>query len=153
LIKAFALLPKDINAKLVILGDGSLRTVLEALIFEHKLEERVILPGFTLDPYPWYRSADLFVLSSRFEGFGNVIVEALECGLPVISTNCPGGPAEILADGRYGKLVLVQNPLALADAIIESFSASHDRMELINRAKDFSVRKISAQYLNYFFKS
>ena len=153
LIKAFALLPKDINAKLVILGEGSLRTVLEALISELKLEERVILPGFTLDPYPWYRSADLFVLSSRFEGFGNVIVEALECGLPVISTNCPSGPAEILEDGRYGKLVLVQNPIALADAILENFSASHDRMELMNRAKDFSVRKISAQYLNYFFKS
>lgn len=150
LINAFANLPEEINAKLIILGEGPLRSRLEALVSKYRLEQRINLPGFALDPYPWYRSADLFVLSSRFEGFGNVIVEALECGLPIVSTNCPSGPSEILADGRYGKLVPVDDPSALATAIEESVSASYSRTELMHRARDFSVRKISNEYLNYF---
>ncbi|MBT6045933.1 MAG: glycosyltransferase, partial [Candidatus Scalindua sp.] len=110
-----------------------------------------VLPGFVTDPYPWFRSADLFVLSSRWEGFGNVIVEALECGVPVVSTNCLSGPAEILENGRYGKLVPVQDVEALADAIVNSLAGPHDREPLIRRAQDFSVRKISDQYLAYCF--
>lgn len=148
LIKAFALLPKDLNAKLVILGEGQLRAELSALVSELGLEERVSLPGFTIDPYPWFRSADLFVLSSRWEGFGNVLVEALECGLPVISTNCPSGPDEILEDGRYGKLVPVEDAGALATAMIQTFSETHDSNSLRLRAKDFSLRKISDEYLD-----
>jgi len=151
LIRAFALMPRAINAKLVILGEGSLRADLEMLVTQLKLEGRVLLPGFMIDPYPWFRSADLFVLSSLWEGFGNVIVEALECGLPVVSTNCPNGPSEILDDGRFGKLVPTNDAHALAKAMEESVHASHDRMELIRRAQDFSVRKISDEYLALFF--
>ena len=153
MIKAFALLPKEINAKLIILGEGPLRADLEALIAQLKLNNRVSLPGFMIDPYPWFRSADLFVLSSRFEGFGNVIVEALECGLPVVSTNCLSGPSEILADGRYGKLVPTQDPITLAAAMVDSLTTSHDHMELMCRAKDFSVQKISDEYLTYFLNN
>ncbi len=150
LIKAFALLSENLNAQLVILGEGPLRTELEVLVNQLDLDGCVLLPGFIIDPYPWFRSADLFVLSSRFEGFGNVIVEAFECGLPVVSTNCLSGPSEILADGRYGKLVPIQDPFALSAAMVESLDVSHDRAELIRRAQDFSIRKISDEYLTYF---
>lgn len=150
MISAFALLPDELNAKLVILGEGANRYELQALISELKLEGCVLLPGFVIDPYPWFRSADLFVLSSKWEGFGNVIVEAFECGLPVVSTNCQSGPAEILDNGKYGSLVPVSNPNALAKAMLESLNATHDRSALMKRAQDFSVRKISDEYLAYF---
>lgn len=151
LIRAFALIPEPLDAKLVILGNGTLRGELMSLIDQLGLHDRVVLPGFVMDPYPWFRSADLFVLSSRWEGFGNVIVEALECGVPVVSTDCLSGPAEILENGRYGKLVPVQDKEALADAIVNSLAEPHDRELLMRRAQDFSVRKISDQYLAYCF--
>lgn len=151
MISAFALLPKELNAKLVILGEGPLRAELQALITKLNLDGRVLLPGFVINPYPWFRSADIFVLSSLWEGFGNVLVEAFECGLPVVSTNCPSGPAEILEDGVYGMLVPVRNAHDLAKAMQESLKATHDVKALIRRAQDFSVRKISDEYLAYFF--
>ena len=150
LIEAFAQLPSVLNAKLAILGEGSLRPELEALVKRLGIQDRVAIPGFAIDPYPWFRSADLFVLSSRWEGFGNVIVEALECGVPVVSTDCKSGPAEILANGRYGKLVPVQDPAALAAAIVESLTQPVDRSQLMGRAKDFAVGTIADQYLAYF---
>lgn len=151
LIRAFALLPTRLNAKLIILGEGPLRLDLEALVLSLGLKDKVSLPGFVVDPYPWFRSADLFVLSSRWEGFGNVLVEALECGVPVVSTDCPSGPAEILEYGRYGKLVPVQDPNALASAIALSLTGKHNREALMGRAKDFSLEKIADEYLKYFF--
>ncbi len=151
LIKAFARLPIEMNAKLIILGEGNLRTALSNLIIELDLHERIELPGFVSDPYPWFRSADLFVLSSLWEGFGNVIVEALECGVPVVSTDCPSGPAEILENGRYGKLVPVGDFVRLSFAMIDSLLETHDSEAMKLRAKDFSVDKISAQYLAYMF--
>lgn len=150
LLQAFAQLPHSLNAKLTILGEGILRPELEALIQELGLEDRVALPGFALDPSLWYRTADLFVLSSSWEGFGNVIVEALECGVPVVSTDCPFGPAEILDNGRYGRLVPVGDVTALAAAMQASLLESHDHEALRRRAQDFSVPKIADQYLAYF---
>lgn len=149
LVRAMALLPRDLDVKLTILGEGPLRKELERLVRELDLCDRIRLPGFVLDPYPWYRTADLFVLSSRWEGFGNVIVEALECGVPVVSTDCASGPAEILADGRYGRLVAVQDPSAMAAAITASLSEPHDSAMLRQRASEFSVSAISDQYLDY----
>jgi glycosyltransferase involved in cell wall biosynthesis len=149
LINAFALLPPDLDARLTILGEGHLRKELEEQIRDMKLEDRVRLPGFALDPYPWYQTADLFVLSSRWEGFGNVIVEALECGVPVVSTDCQSGPAEILEDGRYGKLVPVRDPVAMATAMRSSLTEQHDTNQLRQRAQDFSVVTISNEYLHY----
>ncbi len=149
LIRAFALLPKGLKAKLIILGEGPLRERLISLSMQLGVQETVSLPGFICDPSPWFCTADLFVSSSRWEGFGNVIVEALECGLPVVSTNCPSGPEEILEKGRYGKLVPVQDSILLANAIIESLHKNHDRSSLIRRAQDFTLRKISDEYLTY----
>ena len=151
LIRAVAHLPEDLNVKLTILGEGPLRQNLEALIVQLGLQVRVSLPGFVTDPYPWFRSADLFVLSSQWEGFGNVIVEALECGVPVVSTDCPSGPSEILDNGIYGRLVPVGDAAMLSAAIIQSLDDKYDRELLISRAKYFSVRNVSDQYLAYCF--
>ena len=94
-------------------------------------------------------TADLFVLSSLWEGFANVIVESLESGLPVVSTDCPSGPAEILEHGRYGKLVTPDNPEELSSAIKDSLLKKHNKSDLIKRSKDFTIDKISDQYLKY----
>ncbi|NJD06503.1 MAG: glycosyltransferase [Methylococcaceae bacterium] len=150
LLRAFALLPASLNARLTILGEGPLRPELEALVGQLGIAGRVALPGFVADPSPWFRSADLFVLSSRWEGFGNVLVEALQCGLPVVSTDCPGGPAEILDGGRYGELVRPQDPPALAAAMGAALQRSHERAVSMVRARDFSVPTIAEQYLRVF---
>jgi glycosyltransferase involved in cell wall biosynthesis len=150
LLRAFAKLPVHLNASLVILGDGALRSELEALVHELNVDKRVFLPGFVLDPAPWYRAADLFVLSSSWEGFANVIAEALDFGLPIVSTDCLSGPAEILDNGRYGRLVPVGDVTALAVAMQASLLNSHDHEALRRRAQDFAVSRIADQYLAYF---
>ena len=147
LIRAFARLPRT-DATLYILGEGQERAGLETLIGSLGLQDRVLLAGYQADPAPWYAHADVFVLSSDYEGFGNVIVEALEHGLPVVSTNCPTGPHEILEDGKYGTLVPVGDVDALARAMDEALSASHDREQLKRRARDFSVDKAADAYLD-----
>lgn len=146
LIDAFARLAPHLDATLCILGEGRLRGDLERLVVRHGLQGRVLLPGFRVETARWYRRADLFVLSSRHEGFGNVIVEALEQGVPVVSTDCPSGPREILCDGKFGRLVPVGDAAALAAAMAESLSTTHDRTALKVRAQDFSVDKAATQY-------
>jgi glycosyltransferase involved in cell wall biosynthesis len=150
LIRAFASLPESLNAKLTILGEGGLRAELEALVQQLGLQNRVAMPGFVVDTYPWYRTADLFVLSSRWEGFGNVIVEALECGLPVVSTDCQSGPAEILENGRVGRLVPIEDPVALAACMAKALTEPVDSELLRRRARDFTVGEIADRYLEYF---
>ena len=147
LMRAFAAMDAYPDAQLMILGDGELRSELERLACELGVEDRVAMPGFFSDPMPFYQSADLFVLSSDYEGFGNVIVEALACGVPVVSTNCPSGPAEILEDGRYGSLVPVGDAQALASAMADALQTVHDPAMLRERARAFSAEKIAARYL------
>ena len=117
LIEAFAKLAKSRPAKLMILGEGELRSELKALVDRLDVADLVLMPGFAVDPWPYYASADLFVLSSDSEGFGNVIVEAMHAGLRVVSTDCPAGPTEILDCGRFGTLVPCRDPDRLASAI------------------------------------
>lgn len=148
LIRAFAQLLQRREASLCILGEGDERAALEQQIEQLGLQERVSLPGFVDETGPWYAHADLFVLSSDYEGFGNVIVEALEQGVPVVSTDCEAGPREILADGYYGKLVPVGDPAALADAMFDALAEIPDREALKARARDFSVDKIATEYLS-----
>ena len=150
LIKAISLLPKELDFRLVILGDGKLMEELRLLVKSLKLNDKVMLRGYVSNPYPWYCTADLFVLSSMWEGFGNVIVEALECGVPVVSTNCPSGPSEILDNGEYGTLVPVGDYVLLSNAIHSTLLKKVNKNKLIERSKQFTVTKISLQYLKYF---
>lgn len=147
LIRAFAMLRLP-RARLCIIGEGSERHRLEALAEELGIASQVLLLGFETDPTRWYSHADVFVLSSDYEGFGNVLVEALEQGAPIVSTDCPVGPREILEDGRHGILVPVGNVEALASAIQSALSTEHDRGALMRRAADFSLEKASAAYLD-----
>lgn len=152
LIKAFSMLPSEIlsNSQLVILGGGLERDSLESLIKELELQERIFLLGFQLDPMPWFETASLFVLSSNWEGFGNVLVEALQSSLPIVSTDCKSGPSEILEDGKYGKLVEMDNPAALSSAIAIQLEENHDPQILYGRSQEFTIDKASVQYLDLF---
>ena len=117
LIQAFARVRRTRRARLLILGEGEQRPELEALVKKLGLEGDACLPGFVENPYPYMTQASLFILSSRWEGLPTVLIEALQCGLPVVSTDCPSGPREILMDGKYGQLVPVGDVTALSKAI------------------------------------
>lgn len=147
LLHAFARLRQTRDARLLLLGEGDERSRLEGLVATLGLGGFVTMPGFALDTRPYYAAADLFVLSSTGEGFGNVIVEALEQGTPVVSTDCPSGPREILEDGKYGTLVPVGDVDALAAAMDDALSREHDRDALKRRAQDFNVYKAADAYL------
>jgi glycosyltransferase involved in cell wall biosynthesis len=151
LIGAFNRLLQGTDARLMIVGSGPLEETTKAIIAEQSLDGKVLMPGYVTDLIPFYQSADLFVLSSDYEGFGNVIVEALACGLPVVSTDCPSGPAEILEDGRWGRLVPVGDVNALAEAMAEALAAKHDREALKRRAADFLPDILAEKYLALMF--
>jgi glycosyltransferase involved in cell wall biosynthesis len=152
LIRAFERVLLTHDACLVIAGAGECEHDLRGLIAERGLEGRVRLVGWVENPAALYRSADLFAMSSDAEGFGNVIVEALGNGLPVVSTDCPGGPAEILQNGRLGRLCPVGDETALADAISDALQeAQTDRSALIARANDFRPDVIADRYLAELF--
>lgn len=120
LIDAFSRARKRINARLVIFGKGTLHDALQNQITCCGMSESISLAGFTPHASDQMSAAHAFVLSSRFEGFGLVLVEAMLAGTKVISTNCDFGPEELLEDGRYGKLVPVDDAQALADAMLQS---------------------------------
>ena len=147
LIRAFARLRGTRPARLVILGEGPERGSLEKLARQLGVAPDVDLPGFTINPYAFMARADVFALASRVEGLSNAIIEALACGCPVVSTDCPHGPAEVLEHGRYGRLVPVGDEAALAEAITAALQASPDRDKLRRRAADFSVERATEDYL------
>ncbi len=120
LLRAFAQVRRARPARLLILGEGPEREELEALIAELDLAEAVSLPGYVENPYPYMRRAAAFVLSSKWEGLPGVLIEALYCGVPVVATECHSGPREILADGKYGRLVPVGDTDTLATALVDA---------------------------------
>jgi glycosyltransferase involved in cell wall biosynthesis len=146
LIRAFAMIAPAGKARLILLGDGPQREELTALIGTLGIDDRVSLPGFVANPLPWLRRASLFVLSSRFEGFGNVLAEALACGTPVVSTDCPYGPSEILDGGRFGGLVPVGDVEAMAGGIAAALGERPDRKRLRERGLSFSIRRCASDY-------
>lgn len=146
LIRAFALLRAQRPLRLAILGEGGQRQALETQIGELPCKDDILLAGFQANPYTWMSRAGAFVLSSRWEGFGNVLVEAMACGAPVVSTACPSGPEEILDQGRWGRLVPVGNPAALAQAIGQTLADRHPP-DVRLRAQDFSVDRVVETYL------
>jgi len=138
LIRAFALMRPHYEARLIILGEGEDRPILEQLIGELGLQGWVDLPGFVENPYAWMRRAAVFVLSSRWEGLPTVLIEAMACGTPVVATDCPSGPREVLEGGKWGKLVPVGDEAALAEAICETLRHGSPCDPTI-RANDFSL--------------
>lgn len=147
LVQAFSLVRRHRLARLMILGEGEERDSLEALVRRLGLGQHVQMPGFVPNLAGYTANASLLVLSSAWEGFGNVLVEALACGCPVASTDCPSGPREILDNGKYGRLVPVGDHEALACAILKTLDNPPDANMLRARAMDFHVDKIIDQYL------
>lgn len=146
LLRAFARLRERRPAHLMILGEGDQRSRLEDLARELAITGEVELPGFMENPFCWMAQASVFVLSSRFEGMSNVLLEALACGSPVVSTDCPSSPREILQGGAVGPLVPVGDDTALADAIERTIDHPPPRGSLRARAGDFGVDRAVDAY-------
>lgn len=148
LIAAFGkIAPRFKNWKLVILGEGSGRGELECLIVQLGLRDRVELPGHVADPRPWLRRVAIFALSSRYEGFGNVIVEAMACGAPVVSFNCPSGPSEIIQDHVTGRLVPPEDVNALSDSLSELMESPAERARLAEQAYQSAKQRFSTSVI------
>jgi glycosyltransferase involved in cell wall biosynthesis len=148
LIRAFSLL-RGTNARLIILGEGSLRSELSALVGSLGLSESVDMPGFTDNPYAYMSRAAVFAMSSRWEGLPTVLIEALACGAPVVCTDCPSGPSEILEGGKWGALVPCGDLEALASALEQKLSRKALKSEnAVERVAEFSEAASVEKYLD-----
>lgn len=151
LIKGYRLAQESgVKEKLYIVGDGPDRKEIENLIKESKLENKIILIGKTTNPYVWMKNSKLFVHSSKYEGFGLVIVEAAILGKAIISSDCKVGPKEILGNGKYGKIFSVGDYSKLGEELIELLKEKdiREKYESVakERAKDFEAKKIMKEY-------
>jgi len=151
LIRAVDEIQSERDCRLLILGEGQRRDELESLISDLGMTATVELPGFVDTPLAYMARADVFALSSTWEGFGNVVVEALACGCPVVSTDCPSGPGEILDGGTYGPLVPVGDHEALATAILDTLETPPNSETLRRRAAEFSPERSANGYLAALF--
>lgn len=147
LIRAFGIVRGSHDARLAIIGEGPDREQLQHLIEQLGLGGVVELAGFVSNPFAWMRAASVFVLSSRYEGLPGVLIQAMACGTAVVSTDCPTGPREILQDGKWGPLVPVGDPDALARAVVDQLTSKH-RPDVRLRAQDFSERVAVDGYLD-----
>lgn len=145
LIKAFDILRKNIPSRLIILGDGEERSSLEKLIRLSGLQDLVDLPGFDVNPFAFMKKASVFVLSSKWEGLPGVLIQALACGCPVVSTDCLSGPSEILKNGEYGHLVPVEDINAIADAM-EAILMGDIRKPPKSWMEQFTIGAVIPQY-------
>jgi glycosyltransferase involved in cell wall biosynthesis len=156
LLEALAKVRQTIPAHLWILGEGRQRRELEQQIQILGLTDCVRLLGFQTNPYQYMAIADVFVLSSIYEGFGNVVVEAMACGAPIISTDCPYGPGEIIESGSSGLLVPPADINAIADAILQVLTHTELRQKLSangkKRSHDFHASKIATAYEELFLR-
>lgn len=150
LLRAFAVLRTRHDARLLILGEGELREASAALAQSLGLgEDDVQMPGFVANPHAYLARAALFVLSSRWEGLPGVLIEAMACGTPVVSTDCPSGPREILEGGRWGRLVPVGDVQALAQAMEAVLATPKEALPLVQRrAQDFDHDRAIDAYLD-----
>lgn len=148
LIKAFKIVnDKKTNTHLTILGEGELEEYLKEISKKLNIENKITFAKFNDNPYPYYNYSDIYVLSSRWEGFPNVLLEALGCGTKVVATKCKSGPSEILGDNKYGILVEENDIEALANGILDYL---HQENKTGVRANDFDVRAIVKQYEELF---
>jgi len=150
LIRAFAQLCRHREARLVLLGDGDERRALEALTHVLNVQDSVEFVGFEENPYKYMARADVFVLSSRSEGLPTVLIEALACGCPIVSTDSSEGVREILGNGEFGTLVPVGDREALADAITIGLTHDSSPVRLRRRANDFKIQNAVKEYLSLF---
>jgi len=150
LLRAFAQLRTERPARLIILGEGAERRDLETLSRALRLDDDVDLPGFVRNPIPFVKRAAAFVLSSRWEGLPTVVIEALYCGVPIVSTNCPSGPREILRGGRYGLLVPVGDPERLSRALKAALAGSAPQVPL-EAWRPYELDAIVSSYLRLLF--
>ena len=150
LLSAFAKLRARRPARLMILGEGELRPELESLAQQLGIDADVALPGFRDNPYAYMRRAAVFVLSSRFEGLPNALIQAMACGTPVVSTDCPSGPAEILQDGQWGRLVPVGDVELMAMAISVTLD-NKVHPDVSSRANHFNEKRSIEKYLTVMF--
>lgn len=148
LLSAFAQVRTQKDARLIILGEGTEREKLETLIDRLGIKDDVSLPGFVKNPYAYMRQASCFVLSSRYEGLPTVLIEAMACGCPVVATNCPSGPEEILNNGAYGSLVPIEDSQALSVAMLKTLDNPPKKESLMQRANEYSTEKVVANYLS-----
>jgi glycosyltransferase involved in cell wall biosynthesis len=151
LLKAFAdLTRRGLDLHLIILGEGPERSRLEHVAHELGLSSRVFMPGFQMNPYPIFARAEVFLLTSRYEGFATVIVEALCLGVPVVASDCPHGPRESLDNGRFGILVPPSNPEALVEAVGSLLASPETQLRLRSlgpkRADEYDVSKVKGLY-------
>ncbi len=149
LIRAFAKVRSRRPCRLVILGEGEKRATLAALAQKLGVGSDVLMPGFITNPYSWMKKSAVFVLSSKFEGLPTVLIEAMQCGISVISADCPSGPAEILEDGRWGKLFIPGDVDALASAIEDALDGKLV-VDVRQRAADFSIDTAVSRYVALF---
>ena len=147
LIRAFAVVQKQHSARLMILGEGEDRGRLERLIGQLELNAFVALPGAVTDR-SHMQAASVLVLSSRWEGLGVVLIEAMAVGTPVVATDCPSGPREVLAGGKYGRLVPVGDVEGLAAATLETLHNPPAVAMLKQRANEFSADRAADAYLD-----
>ncbi len=155
LLRAFKIVREnEINANLIILGEGKERDNIKNLAKDLKIEDHVMLPGFKENPYKYLKNSSVFVLSSIYEGFPNVLIEAMVCSVPVIATRCPSGPEEIITDGVNGLLVPIKDEKALAEAMIDLLKDKNKSERLAKegrkRVEDFDVKKIVKEYEKVF---
>jgi len=147
LLKAFALVREKRPCHLTILGEGHGRVLLESIAEDLGVKEDVLMPGFVGNPYAYMSRAAVFVLSSLWEGSPNVLTEALALGTPVVSTDCPSGPREILENGRFGPLVQIGDPDALARAILSTMDSPPEKSLLKNAVRAYTLEESSRKYL------
>ena len=147
LLRAMTLLPANRRWRLAIVGDGQERTALEAFARSHGVAGRVVFTGEVADPFDFMMRAHVAVCSSIYEGLGNAIIEALACGTPVVSTDCPYGPREILQGGRYGALTPIGDAAAMAAAIEAALIAVPDRPALMARGLNYATTRAAERFL------
>lgn len=150
LMRAFARVREHSPARLVILGDGPDREDLDRLARELEIEQDLSMPGFVDNPLSYLRAASVFVLSSRWEGLPTVLIEALYCGTPVIATDCPSGPREILSDGQYGVLVPIDDVEAIAAGIDRAIRGELPRPAIESWAP-YELGIVTDRYLDVLF--
>lgn len=144
LIKAFSKASNRINQNLLILGEGTQREKLESLVREYHLTDRVFMPGFVKNPYPYIANCDLFVLSSRWEGLANVLREAMVFEKKIVATDCPSGTKEILAPYNKGKIIPINDISAMSVSIVESINSVDDTVHV----NEFELSDVSLDYLS-----